>query len=128
MQGSKKVEDLLLMLKQGTRDIRKVVPYLPIDMKEYLFSDDFTYKCKTRFEALDKDKNGTLEPEELFPVILDMASVHKLSLDPDQCKRFTSIFDEEGTGVISAQEFVKFARFIMVMSYLQTEDGKRVLS
>merc|ERR1712048_693013 len=115
------------MLKRDTREIRKVVPFLPQQLKEYLFSDEFTYSCKSNFEELDKDKNGSLEPTELFPVILNMANVNKLSLDPDQCARFTSIFDEEGTGVVSAREFVKFTRFVMVMSYLQTEDGQRVI-
>merc|ERR1719446_108549 len=44
--------------------------------------------------------------------------------DIDQCARFTAIFDDSNSGVISQRDFVNFARFLVVMTYLQTEDGQ----
>merc|ERR1712232_499150 len=56
-----------------------------------------------------------------------MTEAHHLALDLAQCKRFAAIFDDANTGVISRSEFVNFARFLMVMSWLQTEDGQNIL-
>merc|ERR1719230_1106981 len=56
-----------------------------------------------------------------------MTDAHHYSLDLDLAKRFTAIFDDSKTGVISKREFVNFARFMMVVTYLQTEDGAVVL-
>jgi len=127
MEGSKTVEDLLENLKRDHHEIRQIVPYLPDALKSHLFSDQFTRGCRDRFAELDKDKNGTLEPLELFPVIVSMANVHQLALDHGQCERFIAIFDEGCSGVITGAEFVKFARFVMAMGYLQTEDGQQVV-
>merc|ERR1712151_439757 len=48
--------------------------------------------------------------------------------DLDQCKRFTAIFDDAKTGVISQSEFLELARFLVVMAYLQTPHGQASLS
>lgn len=127
MQSSKQIEDLLAALSQDRRQMYAVFPYLPSDLREYLLSDDFVSSCLVNFKSLDKDGNGSLDHLELYPVILDMANAHHYALDLDQCKRFTDVFDDERTGVISQNEFVNFTRFVMVMSFLQTEDGKQTL-
>merc|ERR1712083_952790 len=77
---------------------------------------------------LDKDGNGSLEPEELFPMVLALSnSAHEASLDLAQCKKFTAIFDDAKTGVISKGEFVNFSRFLIVMGYLNSQEGQVVL-
>merc|ERR1712083_434033 len=76
---------------------------------------------------LDKDGNGSLEPEELFPMVLALSnSAHEASLDLAQCKKFTAIFDDAKTGVISKNEFVNFSRFLIIMGYLASQEGKAV--
>jgi Ca2+-binding EF-hand superfamily protein len=127
LDDSQMIEDLLAQLKADKKHFRKIMPYLPEDMQDELLSKRFASKCTEKFKKLDKDDNGTLDPIELFPVVLEMAHANQYALDFDQCKRFTAIFDDEKTGVISRQEFVNLARFLLVMSYLQTEDGKKVL-
>jgi len=104
-----------------------VIPYLPEALQSEVLGEKFTLNCLERFKELDQDGNGSLEPTELYPVIIDMTQAHHLSLDLDQCARFTDIFDDERTGVISQKEFVNFARFLVVMTFLQTEDGQKVL-
>jgi len=127
MEDSRSVDELLDMLTNDWHTMSQVTPYLPDRIRNEVLGEKFTMDCLRRFAELDKDNNGTLEPSELFPVIRDLASVHNLSLDFEQCQRFTNIFDSEGTGVISENEFVVFARFLTIMAYLQTEDGQRVL-
>lgn len=128
MDSACQIDDLLEVLKKDRRDMRKVIPYLPDALRNELLGNEFTNQCLATFKSLDKDGNGSLDPEELYPIILDMTNAHKYALDMDQCKKFTDIFDDERTGVISQKEFVNFARFLMVMSYLGTEDGKKTLA
>jgi len=128
MDSSHQVDELLEILKRGRKDMQKVFPYLPGDLRAELLSPDFTENCLIKFKDLDKDSNGSLDPLELYPVIIDMAGAHEFALDAEQCKTFTAIFDDARTGVISQSEFVNFARFLMVMSYLQTEDGRTRLA
>jgi Ca2+-binding EF-hand superfamily protein len=125
MDESQQIEDLIAQLKQDKRQMRKVIPYLPEDLQDELLSKRFASKCLDKFRKLDKDDNGTLDHAELIPIIMELVNATAYALDMDQCKRFVAIFDDEKTGVISRQEFVNFARFLMVMSYLQTEDGKK---
>jgi len=127
LSDSQVIEDLLAGLKRDKKELKKVYAYLPEEFRDELLSKRFAANCNARFKELDADNSGCLDPLELFPIIIDMTKAHHLSLDFDQCKRFTSIFDDEKTGVISKGEFVNFARFLMVLSYLQTEDGKKTL-
>jgi len=121
--------DVLRPLTECVRhpNIVLVTPYLPENLREKLFDDIFDDKCLAGFYQRDRDKNETLEPKELFPIIRDLASLRDLPLDLEQCERFANIFDTEGTGVISRNEFVKFARFLIIMSFLQVEEGQRTL-
>jgi len=127
MSDSKRIEDLIQSMLEDRRAISKVIPYLPDDLRDELLGKDFTLSCRDKFQELDKDGNGSLDPSELYPIILDMTAAHHLSLDIDQCQRFTDIFDDEKTGVISLKEYVNFARFLMVMAFLQTSDGMETL-
>jgi len=127
LDDSQQIEDLLAQLKENKREVARVMPYLPEDLQDELLSKRFAHKCIDRFNKLDKDGNGSLDHTELFTVVLEMAGTHQYALDLEQCQRFTAIFDDEKTGVISKLEFVNFARFLMIMSFLTTDDGKQVL-
>jgi len=128
MEDSKQIEDLITMLESDRQQIRMVIPYLPQELQHCLLSERFTKSCLDRFKKLDVDKSGSLEPSELFPVVLEMleseTTINSQCLDITQVERFVAIFDDEKTGVISQKEFVNFARFVMVMSFLRTGDGQ----
>jgi len=126
MADSKKIEELLVTMEQDRHHINKVIPYLPDWLRDDLLSEHFTLECLTYFQDLDKDGNGSLEPEELFPMVLSLSQAHQQSLDIDQCRRFTAIFDDAKTGVISRSEFVNFSRFLIVMGFLKSQEGQKV--
>jgi len=128
LESSQEIDDLVSMLKNDRRQMRKVMPYLPDDLRDELLSELFTSTCLEKFKELDKDGNGSLDPSELYPIILEMTNAHHYALDLEQCNRFMEVFDDEKTGVISRKEFVNFARFLMVLSYLGTDDGKKTLA
>jgi len=127
LEDAKQIEDLITMLQNDRRQIKMVIPYLPDDLRDELLSEHFTLNCLERFQQLDADASGTLDPTELYPIIMDMTSAHHLALDLEQCKRFTDVFDDAKSGFISQKEFVNFARFLVVMAFLQTEDGQTTL-
>jgi Ca2+-binding EF-hand superfamily protein len=127
LSDSKQIEDLIVLLERDWHEMKKVIPYLPDDLRDELLSEHFTLDCLQRFEELDRDCSGSLDPSQVLPIIVDMTNAHHHALDESQCARFVAIFDEAKTGVISKQEFVNFARFLMVMSFLQTEKGQSTL-
>lgn len=127
MEDAMKIDELLVMLKRDKRELHSVLPYLPPWLKDELLSDAFTLNCLDRFAELDQDNSGALDPTELFDAIIEMTNAHTRALDLDQCRRFTAIFDDSGVGTIDQKEFVNFARFLMVMGFLQTEDGSALL-
>lgn len=127
MESSREVDALMETLKKDRREMRKVIPYLPDDLRDELLSQQFSAHCHDKFNELDKDGSGSLCNAELYPLILELTDAHHYALDLDQCQKFADVFDDEKTGVISKKEFVNFARFLMVMSYLKTEDGKKTL-
>lgn len=127
MDDAKKIEDLINELKTDKQKLAQVMPYLPSEFKKELLSDHFTNECISFFRELDQDNSGSLDPQELFPVILSLADVHKLALDIEQCQRFANIFDENGDRLIGLDEFVTFSRFIIVLSYLHSKDGGELM-
>merc|ERR1719316_2021961 len=76
---------------------------------------------QTGFDELDVDKNGVLQPEELFPLVVDLSQEHPLAVTIDHCRYLTVIFDEDGNGVISRDEFVNLVRFIFIVQWLQEQ-------
>lgn len=128
LNDSRRIEDLLEGMERDHAAVQQVMPYLPQWLRNDLLSERFITECITIFEDLDKDKNGTLEPEELFPMVRNMADAHSMALDLDQCKRFASIFDDNGDGLIELDEFVTFSRFMIVMAFLHSQEGQLTLS
>jgi len=124
---SKKIEELLDAMQSGRNDLHMVIPYLPDWLQEDVLSQRFAMECLRYFKDLDKDNNGVLDAEELFPMVLSLSEAHQQSLDLDQCRRFTQIFDDAKNGVITRSEFVGFARFLVVMGYLQSQEGQQVM-
>merc|ERR1711976_1160070 len=128
MDDSKRVDELIDQMRKDRKQMNKVIPYLPSWLRDDLLSEHFTVECLTFFKDLDKDGNGSLEPDELFPMVLALSNnAHEASLDIAQCKKFTAIFDDAKTGVISKSEFVNFLRFLIIMGYLNSQEGQAVL-
>jgi len=85
-------------------------------------NSEFIEACNQKFDALDVDTNGTLSPDELWPVIVELSAEHPLSVTIDHCRYLTVIFDEDCNGVISRDEFVQLVRFIFIVQWLQGQE------
>merc|ERR1719183_362951 len=72
--GGAVVEDLLETLKKNRKAVNKVIPMLPQPVFDYLTSYTFAEECAASFKLLDKDNSGTLPPDELFEVVIQMSA------------------------------------------------------
>ena len=63
-----------------------------------LFTKEDIARLKKKFNSLDKDKSGTIEPSEFF-------SVPSMAKNP-LAQRVISVFDENKDGKISFEEFL----------------------
>merc|ERR1719199_1794672 len=81
LEDSKSIDELIECVKKDKTHMRKVIPYLPAEIRDELYSDEFVYTCLERFSELDADGSGSLEPVELYPLILDMTNAHHHALD-----------------------------------------------
>jgi len=117
-KGTEKVESFIAMLEEDRRAVHKVLPLLPAKVFDALTCDSFIMDCHQKFASLDKDQTGALRPVDLFPLVVQVSSVHPFAVTEEQCKQFASIFDINGDGVIKMDEFLDFVRFLCVMSYL----------
>eukprot|EP00439_Symbiodinium_sp_Y106_P068838 s1218_g11.t1 len=118
-KSSRAVDRLLHQLQRDRDAIVKVMPLLP----EAVYSELVT-QFSDQFKALDKDGSGVLEPAELFDIIVSLSSSQPFAVTQQQCEAFTSIFDLHGDGVLRHDEFLDFARFLCIMSYLHSSDGE----
>ena len=56
------------------------------------------------------DHNGVVDPEELFPVVIELTNSEPWAVDDSHCRQFAHIFDEDGDGRINISEFEKLVR------------------
>eukprot|EP00928_Gymnodinium_smaydae_P048908 TRINITY_DN3276_c0_g1_i2.p1 TRINITY_DN3276_c0_g1~~TRINITY_DN3276_c0_g1_i2.p1 ORF type:complete len:1663 (+),score=442.61 TRINITY_DN3276_c0_g1_i2:141-5129(+) len=127
IEDSKRVEDLLPLVKQCRGNMQAIYPHLPDWLRKELLSDHFFTKCMDTFKALDVDGSGALEPREVYPLVQGLANAHELSIDEEQCKNFTNIFSESGSGYIRRDEFLNFCQFQIAMGYLESPEGQGVM-
>jgi Ca2+-binding EF-hand superfamily protein len=122
-KADKTFNEFLQMLEADRDAIVEIVPYLPDWLYDFIVSDEFLDNCDEQFAALDVDCSGSLEPDELLPIIAGMCDSHPMNIDLDKCRKFAKIFDSNGDGVIKSDEFIELAQFMMVLSHLESEEA-----
>ena len=103
------IEDVHLMIDQLTEDksqIDAIIPRLPAAVQEFLGSEQFWSECDSRFIALDTNGDGRLSPQELAPLVADLASAFPCDVTEAHMLRFADIFDADGSGHIEQGEWL----------------------
>ena len=70
-----------------------------------LSSPAFGIQCGEKFDALDVNGSGVLEPEQLIPIIVELSHGHKWALTEEHVLSFTALFDVKQNNVIERDEF-----------------------
>ena len=71
---------------------------LPPELAASLEDDELAAACDEQFTVLDTDGNGSLSPNELGPIISQLANTESVGLTPEHCQRFATEFDADGNG------------------------------
>merc|ERR1719272_1132639 len=120
-EGTMRIGAMIDMLKNKTRTVEQIAHNLPQWLRESFENDSFVAECVEKFETLDRDLSGRIEAQELFPVILELAEEHPLSITEEHCDELLGIFDRDGNGYLDVQEFVDFIKFVFTISWLNYE-------
>lgn len=109
---------LIAALKEDKSRLVEFEDKLPAKLKASVEGPEFTKHCEEWFGELDADKNGVLSAEELFPVIEHFLQDEEIEVTKSHVEEFTEVFDENGDGVISRDEFESYCRFQVIALYL----------
>merc|ERR1719253_1498288 len=116
--------EIATLLENVRKDRSKVATVLAGDtldpkVKELVTSDRFKGACESKFKAHDKDSNNKLTADELIPIVMTLNKAHpEVTVTEAHCADFMGIFDREGKGSLSADDFVEFMTFLYVMTHL----------
>jgi len=124
LMAAERIEDFLLLLEQDKHSVQKIVPLLPSHVFEHLTSDEFVEEAREQFVDHDDDEDEALSPQELFPLIVEMSEARAQDVDFKQCERFVGIFDMHQDAVLREDEFLNFKRFMFIITYLDSEQGR----
>merc|ERR1719456_22221 len=125
MEDEKMVEEFIAMLEEDRALIHEVLPKIQDEqLKAFLSSEPFREDTARRFQELDKERKGFLRPDELYPVIIQLCRQNgvPLTITLEHCERFSKLFDRDANGVVDQLEFLDFATFLIIMSYLSSQD------
>lgn len=92
---------------------------LPEKARTYLASEKFVASCLLEFDRCDLNHNGELDLSELGPVVESVLGFSSWAITTDHVRKFADIFDADGNGVITSDEFLEFSQFLLLMTYLQ---------
>jgi len=118
---------MLGMMEQDRAAMRQhvgrlsVSPVVPAWIQETFADPEFKAMCSSKFDLLDRDKNGVLSPREVFDVIIELSQQHPIAVTYDHCKRLIAMFDQSGNGLMAKEEFTEFVKFVWFMRWLESQ-------
>lgn len=127
--GTKGMIDAMMERGKGAIEQIMAMPMLPDELGALLNDPYFEDTCHDRFLSLDDDASGVLTADELWPAVLQLAQEHdwaSQSVGPEHCTRFMKIFDDDGNGELDEPEFAAFARFVLVMAFLESQHASEM--
>jgi len=127
MDSSFKVNDLLAILRTDRQTLQLALRYLPGWLQSELQGEHFVTACLELFEELDVSKRGLLENSQLFKDVMESSVARRLGLDETQCARFSAVYSDRDTGVITKADCPDFVCFLLVLAFLESQDGQKKL-
>jgi Ca2+-binding EF-hand superfamily protein len=123
-----RIDDVIANVRKDVNWVEKALPNLPDEWVLYLTSDEFSDDAMAKFDKLDKDGSGSLEPDELVPIIADISAGAPFDIDGEHCAAFADIFDVDKDGQIDRAEFFRFVQFLVVMSTFDPAELKAIVN
>mmetsp|Transcript_4524 Transcript_4524/g.11047 ORF Transcript_4524/g.11047 Transcript_4524/m.11047 type:complete len:634 (+) Transcript_4524:102-2003(+) len=121
IEGEQVMDDTIAKLEEGPNSAKYFLDKLSPEQRAEIMSEDFAMQRRLEFDSLDDDASGTLEINELFPLIEAIADVHPWSITYEHCARFLTLFDENGDGVLQFEEYLKLVQYVIAMATVEYE-------
>ena len=112
------VDEVIKCVEQDVSMVDQFEAKCPPAVREFLASDEFWQEVQARFGELDPEAKGIVDPEDLFPVVIELTNSEPWAVTDAHCRKFAHIFDEDKDGKIALVEFEKLVRFCVIMSAL----------
>eukprot|EP00930_Biecheleria_cincta_P002558 TRINITY_DN10356_c0_g1_i2.p1 TRINITY_DN10356_c0_g1~~TRINITY_DN10356_c0_g1_i2.p1 ORF type:complete len:843 (+),score=210.03 TRINITY_DN10356_c0_g1_i2:91-2619(+) len=122
-----KVDTLLMTLQAASDNLAVAMPFLPIELRQSIESEEFRQECEQSFRDLDTEDRGELTSDDLLDVIAFLVQSKREGIGKEQCRRFSEMFDVNEDGLINISEFTNMVQFVTVASYLETEEGQKII-
>lgn len=116
--AKQQVDDVIRAVQADVAMIDKFEAQCPQAVRDFLASDEFWVEVQNRYGELDSNGNGAVDPEELFPVVIELTNSEPWAVTDAHCRQFAHIFDEDRDGKIDRLEFEKLVKFCVIMSAL----------
>ncbi|CAD7927742.1 unnamed protein product [Amoebophrya sp. A120] len=124
-EGEQVMDETLAKLEEGPNNVNFLLRQLSPEMRAEIESEEFAHMRRLEFQSLDDDESGTLEINELFPLIEAIADVHPWSITYEHCARFLELFDENGDGVLQFGEYLKLVQYVIAIATVEYENENK---
>jgi Ca2+-binding EF-hand superfamily protein len=129
--GELRIHEMLDVMQSDRKEVKNhfgrlsASPIVPEFIQKSLADEKFLSTCNEKFDALDVDRNGVLDPKEVFPIILELSLEQPVDVTYEHCIRFVEMFDNEGKGVLGKAEFTEFVKFVWFMRWLEQDAAQQ---
>lgn len=125
-ESIEKVDDLLHAYLPppgiSTEEIEKMLERMPKETQAHIKSDAFKEECKTKFNKVDVNATGALDPHELASAArecLPPEYIDSMKIDEDSLEHIILMFDSNQNGKIELDEFADFMKWAMGMKIIE---------
>eukprot|EP00746_Dinoflagellata_sp_MGD_P158374 gnl/MRDRNA2_/MRDRNA2_86455_c0_seq5.p1 gnl/MRDRNA2_/MRDRNA2_86455_c0~~gnl/MRDRNA2_/MRDRNA2_86455_c0_seq5.p1 ORF type:complete len:1290 (+),score=317.82 gnl/MRDRNA2_/MRDRNA2_86455_c0_seq5:478-3870(+) len=117
------IHDMLDMVQKDRSAVGRLSsnPVVPSYLQEMFDDPQFKLSCMAKFDALDVNRDESLEAKELVPVVVELSAGNEYAVTIEHCLRLVDIFDTARNGVLSRAEFYEFVKFVWFISWLESQ-------
>lgn len=121
IDGKIRMEQFLKLVAERCINVGSMMKLLPSDVATFLTSEDFERQCISKYQALDVNGDCRLTPEELAPLVVDIARDEEIAqeITLQDCCQLNALFDREAKGFVALGEFTDLCRAVIAASKLR---------
>jgi len=88
------LDEILEMVRRDVSIVKKIEARAPPEVQEFLRSAAFWNDVQDRYTRLDVDKSGTIDANELYPIIVELTDSEPWAVTEEHCKKVSGEWEE----------------------------------